>query len=77
MEVGALMVGKIVNHEVKSFKKGDEKGYFLFGGSTVVIIVKENEIEIDKDILENSKKGIETRINARETIGKKVRRSND
>jgi len=77
MEVGALMVGKIINHKVNAFKKGDEKGYFLFGGSTVVIIVKENEIEIDEDIIENSNKGIETRVNVRETIGKKVRRSND
>lgn len=43
MEVGALMVGKIVNHDITKFKKGDEKGYFLFGGSTVVIIVEKIE----------------------------------
>jgi len=38
IEVGATCVGKIVQSfdESQPFKKGDEKGYFLFGGSTVV-----------------------------------------
>ena len=72
MEVGALMVGKIVNHDIKKFKRGDEKGYFLFGGSTVVLFFKENEIVIDEDILYNSEKGIETKVKLGEVIGKKV-----
>ena len=72
MEVGALMVGKIVNHDIKKFKRGDEKGYFLFGGSTVVLFFKENEIVIDEDILYNSDKGIETKVKLGEVIGKKV-----
>ena len=72
MEVGALMVGKIVNHNITNFKRGDEKGYFLFGGSTIVIMVKENVIEIDNDILENSNKNIETKIQLGEKVGKRV-----
>ena len=28
MEIGALMVGKIVNHDIKKFKRGDEKGWY-------------------------------------------------
>lgn len=77
MEIGALMVGKIVNHKVKKFKRGEEKGYFLFGGSTVVIMVKKNVIEIDKDILKNSSLGIETKVKLFEVIGKKVGRDFD
>jgi len=71
IEVGALMVGKIVNLDKESFSKGEEKGYFKLGGSTIVILLKENVVKIDKDILENSKKDIETRVKYRETIGRK------
>ncbi len=72
MEVGAMMVGKIVNHDIKEFKRGEEKGYFLFGGSTIVIIVKENVLKIDKDILDNSKNGIETKVYQGEKIASKI-----
>ena len=70
VEVGALNVGKIHNHHQKyKFKKGEEKGYFLFGASTVVLLVKENQITIDNDILEASKKDIETIVKYGEKIG--------
>ncbi len=72
MEVGALMVGRIVNHEKRNFTRGEEKGYFLFGGSTIVILVKENIIKIDKDILDNSKENIETRVKLGERIAKRL-----
>ena len=73
MEVGALMVGKIVNHDIKKFKRGEEKGYFLFGGSTVVLFFKEDMIEVDNDIIKNSRLGLETRVKLGEVIGKKKR----
>lgn len=70
MEVGALLVGKIVNlHEKAEVKRGQEKGYFQFGGSTVVLLTKANAIQVDKDILENSKNGIETIVKYGEKIG--------
>ena len=69
MEVGALLIGRIVNHNKSEFKRGEEKGYFLPGGSTIVLIIK--DVKIDKDILENSKNGIETIINIGEKIGEK------
>ena len=65
------MVGKIVNHDITKFKKGDEKGYFLFGGSTVVIIVEKDRVVIDDDIMKNSEENIETRIKLGDIIGKK------
>lgn len=70
MEVGALLVGKIVNlHEKAEVKRGQEKGYFQFGGSTVVLLTKTNAVQVDKDILENSKEGIETIVKFGEKIG--------
>jgi len=73
-EVGALLVGKINNDkEKKSFKKGDEKGYFSFGGSTIILFVKENMVSFDKDILINSKLGKETIVSCGEKIGVKKR----
>ena len=71
MEVGAMMVGKIKNHNKTEFVRGEEKGYFLFGGSTVVMLFKENTVIIDEDIINNSKEDIETRVLHGETIGKK------
>lgn len=73
MEVGALLVGKIVNNNKKEFKKSEEKGYFLFGGSTIVVMVKENTIKIDDDILSNSLKNIETKVKQGEKIAKKIK----
>lgn len=64
MEVGAMFVGEIYNHfpDGAVFKKGDEKGFFKFGGSTIILLFKPNTITLDQDILENSKKGIETLV---------------
>lgn len=42
MEVGALLVGKISNHPCEvgdSATKGAEKGYFEYGGSSIVVLV--------------------------------------
>lgn len=63
-EVGATMVGGIVQtfKENSFVKKGNEKGYFLFGGSTCILVFEKDKIKIDKDILENTKNQIETRI---------------
>ncbi len=71
VEIGALGVGRIKNnHQEYEFKKGEEKGYFEFGGSTIVLLFKKNTIEMDKDILSNSLEGIETNVKYGERIGK-------
>ena len=70
MEVGALLVGRIVNPQgAASVKRGQEKGYFQFGGSTVVLLLKKDTAVIDGDILENSRNGIETVVKFGEKIG--------
>jgi len=64
IEVGATCVGKIVQSfdESQPFNKGDEKGYFLFGGSTVVLCGQKGKWAPSEDILTNTKAGIETYI---------------
>lgn len=71
MEVGALMVGKIVNLNKTEFKKGEEKGYFEFGGSTVVLLFEKDKVIIDKDIINNSLNNDETKVLMGEKIGVK------
>jgi len=72
VEVGALLVGKINNfYEGGEHKKGEEKGMFEFGGSTIVLLVEKDKVVIDKDILDNSKQNIETEVKCGERIGKK------
>lgn len=60
VEVGAMMIGKIVNEPVKNFNKGDEKGHFEFGGSTIVLLIEKDKASINPDILRASEDGIET-----------------
>lgn len=70
MEVGAMLVGKICNHGYRSFKKLEEKGYFAYGGSTVILLCKKDKVVIDEDILDYSAKGIETKVRLGERIGR-------
>ena len=71
MEVGALMVGKINNHEEDSaqVKRGDEKGMFEFGGSTIVVMTEPGMTKPDKDIIQNTKVQVETLVKMGEPIG--------
>lgn len=68
IEVGALLVGRIKNHNITIFKKGEEKGYFELGGSTIILLTKK-DIKIDEDIIAQSKEGTETKVNYGERVG--------
>jgi len=72
MEVGALMVGKIVNyHQSRGVKKGQEKGRFEFGGSTVILLIEKDKVIVDQDILDNTQNEYETIVKMGEQIGVK------
>ncbi len=53
IEIGAVCVGSIIQtfEPNKLFQRGDEKGYFAFGGSCVVMLFEENRLMLDKDLL--------------------------
>ena len=71
VEVGAMMVGRIVNdHDSGEFKRGDEKGRFEFGGSTIVLLIEKDRVVLDTEFFENSAKDFETIVRCGECIGK-------
>lgn len=53
MEVGAMLVGRICNYHGKhSFVRGEEKGRFEFGGSTIIVLTRKGSVNIRQDILD-------------------------
>lgn len=73
VEVGAIMVGKIVqSSNLKDFKRGDEKGYFLFGGSTVIVIGEKGKWKPSEDITKNTQNGMETYLHIGVEAAKKI-----
>ena len=72
MEVGAMCVGRIRNFVHEKVSRGQEKGYFEFGGSTIIILFKKDAVCIDQDIVDNSFVGIETIVKQGEKIGVKA-----
>ncbi|WP_368489373.1 phosphatidylserine decarboxylase [Clostridium sp. BJN0013] len=71
IEIGATCVGSIVQTYFpgKHVSKGDEKGYFKFGGSTIILFFEQNKVKIHKDLLEQSRIGYETKVLMGESIG--------
>lgn len=69
VEVGAMMVGKINNTHAETFVRGEEKGYFSFGGSTIVVLYEKGAAVPDADIAKNSKNGVETAVRYGEKTG--------
>ena len=69
-EVGATMVGSMINtYNSRNIDKGEERGYFKFGGSTVILFLKNNTVNIDEDLLINTQNNIETEVEMGERIG--------
>ncbi len=53
IEVGAMLVGSIVQtYRPGSVARGAEKGYFCFGGSTIVMLVEPGKLDVAPDLLE-------------------------
>ena len=73
MEVGAMSVGKISNHELTApARRGQEKGFFEFGGSTVIILLQKDIVRLNSDIAADSACGREHPVKLGEKIGEKL-----
>ena len=73
MEVGAAMVGRIVNAPgSRSVRRGEEKGRFEFGGSTVIVLLQKGRAILDADLLRNTTQDAETVVRLGERIGIKA-----
>jgi phosphatidylserine decarboxylase len=63
IEVGAMGVGKIVQtHLGPLVQRGEEKGYFLFGGSTVILLGEPQRWRPSEDILQHTANAQETYV---------------
>lgn len=73
MEVGATCVGSIIQNYTPNARitKGEEKGYFKFGGSTVILFFKKDTVKIHEEILTQTQLGFETSVLLGEKIGLK------
>ena len=72
VEVGAMLVGKIRNfHGRHVFRRGEEKGCFLYGGSTIILLVEKGRVVMDDKILKASSMGQETDVVMGMKIGNK------
>ncbi|MBO0468160.1 phosphatidylserine decarboxylase [Enterococcus plantarum] len=73
IEVGALMVGKIKNLKNSGgCQRFEKKGWFEFGGSTVILLFQENQVTIDPDIWSNTENNLETIVKFGQIVGKKA-----
>ncbi|MGN0853014.1 MAG: phosphatidylserine decarboxylase [Kiritimatiellia bacterium] len=71
VDVGAFGVGTIVQtYTGTDHAKGDEKGYFKFGGSTVIFVTRSGALAFDADLVANSRAGLETRVRYGEQIAR-------
>jgi phosphatidylserine decarboxylase len=71
VEVGALGVGRIVqtHDEADPFQRGEEKGMFLFGGSTVMVFGEPGAWTPSADLLEKTGEGVESLVRLGEPVG--------
>jgi len=79
VSVGALMVASINFTGAKevgnTLKKGDEVGYFAYGGSTVILVFQKDKVVWDQDLLDTSKQSLETLVRVGEHVGKAKQQS--
>lgn len=73
IEVGAMLVGKIKNHHGNtSFVKGQEKGMFLYGGSTILLLFEKDKIKLSQNLFNMTKRGEELSVKMGEKLGEKL-----
>lgn len=71
IEVGALMVGKIKNLKSKgNCQRFEKKGWFEFGGSTVLLLFQAGSVILDPEISRNTENKQETMVKFGQALGK-------
>ena len=65
-----MLVGKICNHHQSCrVFRGEEKGYFQYGGSTIVLFFEKNAVTLRPDLAKNTRQGYETQLHLGDTLG--------
>ncbi|KAG6815105.1 hypothetical protein H0H87_005075, partial [Tephrocybe sp. NHM501043] len=70
--IGAMMVGSIKTtvEEGEHVHRGQEFGYFAFGGSTIVVLFEKDRVEWDEDLLINGRASLETLVRVGSGLGR-------
>ena len=73
LEIGATCVGSIVSTSKTGewVAKGQEKGYFRFGGSSVITIFEPGKVQLSEDLLHHSANMVETYVRMGDVMGKR------
>ena len=70
IEVGAMLVGRINNHPMpKRVARGEEKGFFSYGGSTILMLFEAGAMEPDPKFARRSARDLETPVRMGEPVG--------
>lgn len=70
VEVAGFAVGRLIQtYEPGPVKRGQEKGYFQFGGSTLVLLFEPDVILFDEDLVQDTQQDIETQVQAGTRLG--------
>ena len=70
VEVGAMLVGKIKNyHEAYTPRRGEEKGLFEYGGSTIILLFEKGQIQLDEALFSDTLNHVERTVRLGESIG--------
>ncbi|KAM0789751.1 hypothetical protein ACM66B_006606 [Microbotryomycetes sp. NB124-2] len=74
VQIGAMLVGSVRQtvQEGDKVKRGDELGYFAYGGSTIVIVFGKDQVRFDQDLVRNSLQSVETKMKVKDRIGEFV-----
>ncbi|KDR76858.1 hypothetical protein GALMADRAFT_34005, partial [Galerina marginata CBS 339.88] len=70
--IGAMMVGSIRTtvEEGEYVQRGQEFGYFAFGGSTIVFLFEKGRVDWDEDLLINGRRCLESLVRVGMGIGR-------
>ncbi|KAL6304965.1 phosphatidylserine decarboxylase-domain-containing protein [Sparassis latifolia] len=72
--IGAMLVGSIKwtagGEKGRNVSRGDELGYFAYGGSTIVALFSRGLVTFDEDLLRNSESVLETQMKVGWSLGR-------
>jgi phosphatidylserine decarboxylase len=73
LEVGALLVGRIENHpHGGTARRGQEKGMFLYGGSTIILLLEKGRAVLPQEYIDAAAQGLEIPVHYGQAIGTKL-----
>jgi len=74
IEVGATYVGTIHQTYIpeEPYAKGDEKGYFSFGGSCLILLFEPSKIVLDQDLVDASRRNLEVLGKMGQSLGRSL-----